>query len=100
LESFHAVGGDHADCWSWARRRSGWLGYRQSLASRPLGASPTRGSLVRRMGRGGVCCRDPDLLRRHHDPPVAMYEGEPTGTAANDNARVIFGRAERVSNFR
>ena len=22
------------------------------------------------------------------------------GTAANDNARVIFGRAERVSNFR
>ena len=29
-----------------------------------------------------------------------MYKGEPTGTAANDNARVILGQAERVSRFR
>jgi Metallo-peptidase family M12 len=32
--------------------------------------------------------------------PRIMYKGEPTGTVANDNARVILGQAERVSNFR
>jgi hypothetical protein len=32
-----------------------------------------------------------------HDPPVAKYKGEPTGTAANDHARVILSQAERVS---
>jgi len=29
-----------------------------------------------------------------------MYKGEPTGTAATDNARVILEQAERVSRFR
>ena len=29
-----------------------------------------------------------------------MYQGEPMGTAACDNARVILEQAERVSNFR
>jgi hypothetical protein len=29
-----------------------------------------------------------------------MYKGEPMGTAASDNARVILENAERVSNFR
>ena len=32
--------------------------------------------------------------------PRIKYQGEPTGTAANDNARVILGQAERVSKFR
>ena len=32
--------------------------------------------------------------------PRIMYKGEPTGTAANDNARVILEQAERVSKFR
>jgi hypothetical protein len=32
--------------------------------------------------------------------PRIMYKGEPTGTAATDNARVILEQAERVSNFR
>ena len=32
--------------------------------------------------------------------PRVMYKGEPTGTAATDNARVILEQAERVSNFR
>jgi hypothetical protein len=32
--------------------------------------------------------------------PRIKYQGEPTGTDANDNARVILGQAERVSNFR
>jgi len=32
--------------------------------------------------------------------PRITYEGEPTGTAAADNARVILEQAERVSNFR
>ena len=32
--------------------------------------------------------------------PRIMYKGEPTGTAASDNARVILEQAERVSNFR
>jgi len=32
--------------------------------------------------------------------PRVMYKGEPTGTAANDNARVILEQAERVSKFR
>ena len=31
--------------------------------------------------------------------PRIMYKGEPTGTAASDNARVILQQAERVSNF-
>jgi hypothetical protein len=29
-----------------------------------------------------------------------MYQGEPTGTLANDNARVILEQAERVASFR
>ena len=32
--------------------------------------------------------------------PRIMYKGEPTGTAAADNARVILELAERVSKFR
>lgn len=32
--------------------------------------------------------------------PRIKYRGEPTGTDASDNARVILGQAERVSNFR
>lgn len=32
--------------------------------------------------------------------PRALYKGEPTGTPAADNARVILEQAERVSNFR
>jgi hypothetical protein len=32
--------------------------------------------------------------------PRVMYKGEPTGTAASDNARVILEQAERVSRFR
>ena len=32
--------------------------------------------------------------------PRVTYRGEPTGTAASDNARVILEQAERVSNFR
>lgn len=32
--------------------------------------------------------------------PRIMYKGEPTGTAASDNARVILEQAERVSKFR
>jgi hypothetical protein len=32
--------------------------------------------------------------------PRVQYKGEPTGTAATDNARVILEQAERVSNFR
>lgn len=32
--------------------------------------------------------------------PRIKYQGEPTGTAANDNARVILSQAERVSKFR
>jgi hypothetical protein len=32
--------------------------------------------------------------------PRVMYEGEPTGTEREDNARVILEQAERVSNFR
>jgi len=32
--------------------------------------------------------------------PRVLYRGEPTGTAASDNARVILEQAERVSNFR
>jgi hypothetical protein len=32
--------------------------------------------------------------------PRIMYKGEPTGTPANDNARVILEQAERVSTFR
>jgi hypothetical protein len=32
--------------------------------------------------------------------PRVMYRGEPTGTLANDNARVILEQAERVASFR
>ena len=32
--------------------------------------------------------------------PRVLYKGEPTGTPAADNARLIFELAERVSNFR
>jgi len=32
--------------------------------------------------------------------PRVLYRGEPTGTDASDNARVILEQAERVSNFR
>jgi peptidyl-Asp metalloendopeptidase len=32
--------------------------------------------------------------------PRVLYNGEPTGTASEDNARVLLEQAERVSNFR
>jgi len=32
--------------------------------------------------------------------PRILYQGEPTGTAASDNARLILEQAERVSKFR
>ena len=32
--------------------------------------------------------------------PRILYKGEPTGTAASDNARVILEQAERVAKFR
>jgi hypothetical protein len=32
--------------------------------------------------------------------PRVLYQGEPTGTLANDNARVILEQAERVASFR
>jgi len=32
--------------------------------------------------------------------PRMLYQGEPTGTLANDNARVILEQAERVASFR
>jgi hypothetical protein len=32
--------------------------------------------------------------------PRVTYKGEPTGTAASDNARVILEQAERVASFR
>ena len=32
--------------------------------------------------------------------PRVLYKGEPTGTPAADNARLILELAERVSNFR
>ena len=47
-----------------------------------------------REGCGG-CPRIP-----YWSNPRVMYKGEPTGTAASDNARVILEQAERVANFR
>jgi hypothetical protein len=47
-----------------------------------------------REGCGG-CPRIP-----YWSNPRIMYKGEPTGTAATDNARVILEQAERVSKFR
>jgi peptidyl-Asp metalloendopeptidase len=32
--------------------------------------------------------------------PRVLYQGEPTGTVANDNARVLLEQVERVANFR
>ena len=32
--------------------------------------------------------------------PRIKYQGEPTGTAATDNARVILEQADRVAKFR
>jgi hypothetical protein len=32
--------------------------------------------------------------------PRVKYQGQPTGTPASDNARVILEQAERVSKFR
>jgi hypothetical protein len=43
----------------------------------------------------GSCPRIP-----YFSNPRIMFNGEPTGTAATDNARVILENAERVSNFR
>ncbi len=43
----------------------------------------------------GGCARIP-----YWSNPRIMYKGEPTGTAATDNARVILEQAERVSKFR
>ena len=43
----------------------------------------------------GSCPRIP-----YWSNPRIMYKGEPTGTVANDNARVILEQAERVSKFR
>src|SRR5262245_1111192 len=43
----------------------------------------------------GGCPRIP-----HWSNPRIMHEGEPTGTASNDAARVILQEAERVSKFR
>ena len=47
-----------------------------------------------REGCGG-CPRIP-----YWSNPRVKYNGEPTGTAASDNARVILEQAERVSKFR
>ena len=43
----------------------------------------------------GSCPRIP-----YWSNPRVLYKGEPTGTAASDNARVILEQAERVSKFR
>jgi hypothetical protein len=43
----------------------------------------------------GGCPRIP-----HWSNPRIMHNGEPTGTARNDAARVIIQEAERVSKFR
>jgi hypothetical protein len=43
----------------------------------------------------GSCPRIP-----YWSNPRISYRGEPTGTAASDNARVILEQAERVANFR
>jgi peptidyl-Asp metalloendopeptidase len=43
----------------------------------------------------GGCARIP-----YWSNPRIMYKGEPTGTDASDNARVILEQAERVSKFR
>ena len=43
----------------------------------------------------GSCPRIP-----YWSNPRVLYKGEPTGTPASDNARVILEQAERVSNFR
>jgi Metallo-peptidase family M12 len=47
-----------------------------------------------REGCGG-CPRIP-----YWSNPRVLYQGDPTGTAASDNARVILEQAERVSKFR
>jgi len=44
---------------------------------------------------GGSCPRIP-----YWSNPRISYKGQPTGTAASDNARVILEQAERVSKFR
>jgi hypothetical protein len=43
----------------------------------------------------GGCRRIPDWSNH-----PALYQGEPTGAAGTDNARVILEQAERVSKFR
>ena len=50
------------------------------------------------MGYNDACGGCPRIP--HWSNPRIMYKGEPTGTAANDNARVILEQAERVSQFR
>ena len=52
------------------------------------------------MGRAVASAAATPTSSGDHDPLVAKYKGEPTGTAADDNARVILGQAERVSNFK
>ena len=47
-----------------------------------------------REGCGG-CPRIP-----YWSNPRVLYKGEPTGTTASDNARVILENAQRVANFR
>jgi peptidyl-Asp metalloendopeptidase len=50
------------------------------------------------MSYNGGCGGCPRIA--HFSNPRVMYQGEPTGTAAADSARVILELAERVANFR
>jgi Metallo-peptidase family M12 len=59
-----------------------------------INGSKWRDMMSYREGCGG-CPRIPFWSN-----PRVLYRGEPTGTAASDNARVILEQAERVSNFR
>jgi peptidyl-Asp metalloendopeptidase len=59
-----------------------------------INGSKWRDMMSYREGCGG-CPRIPFWSN-----PRVLYRGEPTGTAASDNARVILEQAERVANFR
>ena len=59
-----------------------------------INGSKWRDMMSYREGCGG-CPRIPFWSN-----PRVLYRGEPTGTAASDNARLILEQAERVSNFR
>jgi hypothetical protein len=59
-----------------------------------VNATKWRDMMAYKEGCGG-CPRIP-----YWSNPRVLYKGEPTGNAANDNARVILEQAERVSKFR